>query len=148
MQIKIDKMTLSDLNKIADILNSEFDDFWNYNVFKSELENENSKYIIAKIDSEIVGFAGIWIAIDEAHITNIVTKKSYRNKGIGKILLENIITLSNSLNLDSITLEVRESNIPAIKLYEKYNFKNLGIRKNYYENSENAIIMTKILKEM
>ena len=148
MQIKIDKMTLSDLDKIADILNSDFDDFWNYSVFKSELENENSKYIVARIDNEIIGFAGIWIAIDEAHITNIVTKKSYRKQGIGKVLLENLITLSNSLNLNSITLEVRESNIPAIKLYEKFDFKNLGIRKNYYENTENAIIMTKMLKEM
>ena len=148
MQIKIDKMTLSDLDKIADILNSDFDDFWNYSVFKSELENKNSKYIVARIDNEIVGFAGIWIAIDEAHITNIVTKKSYRKQGIGKVLLENLITLSNSLNLNSITLEVRESNIPAIKLYEKFDFKNLGIRKNYYENTENAIIMTKMLKEM
>ena len=148
MKIEINKMTLSDLDKIKDILNSEFDDFWNYNVFKSELENENSKYIVAIINNEIVGFAGIWIAIDEAHITNIVTKKPYRNQGIGKILLDNLIILSESLNLNSITLEVRESNIPAIKLYEKFDFKNLGIRKNYYENSENAIIMTKILKEM
>lgn len=146
MQIKIDNMDIDDLNKIQDILNSEFDDFWNYNVFKSELENENSKYIIARLNDEIVGFAGIWVAIDEAHITNIVTKKSYRNKGIGKLLLENLILLSNSLNLNSITLEVKESNIPAIKLYEKFYFKKLGIRKKYYENTESAIIMTKTLK--
>lgn len=148
MQIEITKMTLSHLDKIKDILNSEFDDFWNYNVFKSELQNENSKYIVVIINNEIVGFAGIWIAIDEAHITNIVTKKSYRNQGIGKTLLDNLIILSDSLNLNSITLEVRESNTPAIKLYEKFNFKNLGVRKNYYKNNENAIIMTKILKEM
>lgn len=148
MQIEITKMTLSHLDKIKDILNSEFDDFWNYNVFKSELQNENSKYIVAIINNEIVGFAGIWIAIDEAHITNIVTKKSYRNQGIGKTLLDNLIILSDSLNLNSITLEVRESNTPAIKLYEKFDFKNLGVRKNYYKNNENAIIMTKILKEM
>jgi ribosomal-protein-alanine N-acetyltransferase len=146
MQIKINKMNLSDLDKISDKLISEFDDFWNYNVFKSELENENSKYIVATENDEIVGFAGIWIAIDEAHITNIVTKKSYRNKGIGNLLLENLINLSCSLNLNSITLEVKESNIPAIKLYEKFDFKNLGIRKNYYNNCENAIIMTKYLK--
>ena len=72
--MKICKMTISDLNSIADRLEKDFDDFWNYNVFKSELQNENSKYIVAIINNEIVGFAGIWIAIDEAHITNIVTK--------------------------------------------------------------------------
>lgn len=148
MEIKIDKMNLTDLDKISNILNTDFDDFWNYNIFKTELENENSKYIVAKIDNEIVGFAGIWIAIDEAHITNIVTKKNYRKKGIGKILLENLIMLSNKLHLNSITLEVKQSNIPAIKLYEKYGFENLGIRKNYYKGNENAIIMTKTLKEM
>ncbi len=145
MEIKIDKMNLTDLDKISNILNTDFDDFWNYNIFKTELENKNSKYIVAKIDNEIVGFAGIWIAIDEAHITNIVTKKIYRKQGIGKILLENLIILSNKLHLHSITLEVKQSNIPAIKLYEKYGFENLGIRKNYYKGKEDAIIMTKLL---
>ncbi len=148
MQIEIENMQVSDLDKILNNLYIDFDDFWNYNVFKSELENENSIYIVAKLDNEIIGFAGIWISIDEAHVTNIVTKKKYRNKGIGTLLLENLINISSSLNLTNITLEVKESNIYAIKLYEKCNFKNLGIRKKYYNNTENAIIMTKTLKEM
>ena len=143
MQTQISNMTLEDLDFIKDILSSEFDDFWNYNVFKSELENQNSKYIVIKNGSEILGFAGIWIAIDEAHITNIVIKKNYRNQGLGSIILENLITLAFSLNLKCITLEVRQSNSPAIKLYEKFGFNKLGIRKNYYNNTENAIIMTK-----
>lgn len=146
MQINIDTMTIKDLNEISDILFSDFDDFWNYNVFKNELENENSKYIVAKANNEIVGFAGIWIAIDEAHITNIVTKKSFRQNGIGTKLLENLIELSKSLNLNSITLEVKESNLSAGMLYEKAGFEVVGIRKKYYNNLENAIIMTKKLK--
>ena len=88
MQIKISKMNIDDLNKISPVLLTEFDDFWNYNIFKSELENENSKYVVAKNNDEIVGFAGIWISIDEAHVTNIVTKKDLRKNGIGSILLE------------------------------------------------------------
>ena len=76
--MQINNMTLDDLNSISDILLSDFDDFWSYNVLKSELENENSKYLVIKNNNEIIGFAGIWIAIDEAHITNIVIKKSYR----------------------------------------------------------------------
>lgn len=146
MQINITTMTINDLDKISDILFSDFDDFWTYNIFKNELKNENSKYIVAKINDEIVGFAGIWIAIDEAHITNIVTKKSFRQTGIGTKLLENLIELSNNLNLDSITLEVKESNLPAGILYEKTGFEVVGIRKKYYNNLENAIIMTKKLK--
>ena len=145
MQIKISKMNIDDLNKISPVLLTEFDDFWNYNIFKSELENENSKYVVAKNNDEIVGFAGIWISIDEAHVTNIVTKKDLRENGIGSTLLEELINLSKNLNLVSITLEVNENNLDAIKLYEKFGFEKLGIRKKYYNNTDNALIMTKKL---
>lgn len=145
MQIKISKMNIDDLNKISPVLLTEFDDFWNYNIFKSELENENSKYVVAKNNDEIVGFAGIWISIDEAHVTNIVTKKDLRKNGIGSTLLEELINLSKNLNLVSITLEVNENNLDAIKLYEKFGFEKLGIRKKYYNNTDNALIMTKKL---
>ena len=135
-------MTISDLDNIKDILYTDFDDFWSYNIFKSELENENSKYIVAKLNSEIIGFAGIWQVMDEAHITNIVTKKNFRNLGIGSLLLEKLINIcKNQENINSVTLEVNEDNIIAQKLYEKFNFKNLGKRKNYY-NGKAAIIMT------
>lgn len=145
MQIKISKMNIDDLNKISPVLLTEFDNFWNYNIFKSELENENSKYVVAKNNDEIVGFAGIWISIDEAHVTNIVTKKDLRKNGIGSTLLEELINLSKTLNLVSITLEVNENNLDAIKLYEKFGFEKLGIRKKYYNNTDNALIMTKKL---
>lgn len=145
MQIKISKMNIDDLNKISPVLLTDFDDFWNYNIFKSELENENSKYVVAKNNDEIVGFAGIWISIDEAHVTNIVTKKDLRKNGIGSTLLEELINLSKTLNLVSITLEVNENNLDAIKLYEKFGFEKLGIRKKYYNNTDNALIMTKKL---
>lgn len=144
MQIR--EMNLLDLEKISPILESEFDDFWNENVFKQELENTNSKYVVYTENDEILGFAGIWICIDEAHITNIVVKKSHRNNKIGSKLLEELVNLAKSLSLNSITLEVRSDNLAAIKIYEKYNFENLGIRKKYYENTYDAIIMTKKLK--
>ena len=81
--IKISAMTLPDLDSISDILTCEFDDFWNYNLFKSELENKNSMYIVAKLNNQIVGFAGIWFSVDDIHITNIVVKKNCRNQKIG-----------------------------------------------------------------
>ena len=144
MDIKIEKMTITDLNNIKDNLNSDFDDFWNYNILKEEIENNNSKYIVAKINDEIVGFAGIKIIMDKADIMNIVTKKSFRNEGIGTLLLENLISIAYELKLSGISLEVNEENLPAIHLYEKFGFQNLGIRKNYYQD-KNAIIMTKKL---
>lgn len=142
MNLEIYNMTISDLNIISDTLSDNFDDFWTYNVFKSELENPNSSYLIAKLDNEIVGFAGIWRAYDDIHITNIVTKKDKRNLGIGTKLLENLIILARKSKLNSLTLEVNEHNAPAIKLYEKFGFSKIGIRKKYYNNIDNAIIMT------
>lgn len=142
MNIKICNMSISDLVQIKDNLSTEFDDFWNYNVFRQELENTNSEYFIALKDNKIVGFAGIWTAVDDIHITNIVTKKDLRNQGIGTQLLKHLLLVAQKKNLPSLTLEVNEKNVYAIKLYEKYHFKKIGLRKNYYKQNENAIIMT------
>lgn len=141
--LEVRKMRLSDLATIKDILLSDFDDFWNYNIFASELNNENSTYIVAILNNEIVGFAGIWQVIDEAHITNIVTRKNYRGQGIGTILLENLITLcKNSTVIKSLTLEVNEKNTIAQELYKRFDFQVLGKRKKYYNNENDAVIMT------
>lgn len=139
--LEITKMSLSDLDEISDILLTEFDDFWNTNILESELKAENSNFIVAKFNNEIVGFAGIKIIVDEADIMNIVTKKVYRNHGIASILLKNLIEMSKALNLNSITLEVNEKNSIALKLYKKFGFEQIGIRANYY-NHDNGIIMT------
>lgn len=145
--IKISRMTVSDLNEIEDILFSDFDDFWNINTFKSELLNPNSKYIVAKIDNKIVGYAGIWKAVDDVHITNIVTAKNLRRQNIGSILLSDLIEMAKAENgITSITLEVNCNNLPAKKLYEKFGFEVVGLRKKYYNNIDDAIIMTKQLE--
>lgn len=145
--IKISRMTVSDLNEIENILFSDFDDFWNINTFKSELLNPNSKYIVAKIDNKVVGYAGIWKAVDDVHITNIVTAKNLRKQNIGSILLLNLIEMAKAENgITSITLEVNCNNLPAKKLYEKSGFEVVGLRKKYYNNIDDAIIMTKQLE--
>ena len=118
MELTISKMTVEDLDLIAKNLNKDFDSFWTYSIFKSELENSNSKYIVAKQNSEIVGFAGIWIAIDVAHITNIVVKKDMRKKGIGSLLLQELINMCKKLKLNEITLEVSEK-ILLLYIYTK-----------------------------
>lgn len=133
-------MNLGDFQEIEPIYNLEFDDFWKSQNLKSELQNVSSKYIVAKENGEIVGFAGIWYSVDDAHITNILVRKSYRNKGIGSLLLEKLIELAKTKT--SLTLEVNTKNEIAQKLYLKYGFKNLGIRKKYYDGIEDAYIMT------
>ena len=146
MDLKIEKMTLDNLNSIKDILISDFDNFWTYDILKEELECENSYFVIAKTENnEIVGFAGFKIIIDEADIMNIVVKKSFRHNGIGSILLENLISYAKDKDLKTITLEVNEHNLSAIKLYDKFNFDHIGIRKKYYNGESDAIIMSKHL---
>lgn len=73
-------MTLDDLEEIKENLERDFDGFWNYNIFKSEIENTNSTYFVAKENNKIIGFAGILIVLDEADITNIVVKKDSRGR--------------------------------------------------------------------
>jgi len=142
MNIKIEKMTKKHLEEIKDILKEEFDEFWTDNVLEKELENPLSDYIAAIENGKVVGYAGIWQPIDEAHITNIVTKKDKRGNHIGARMLEEIINLAKNKNLKSVTLEVNEHNEIAIRLYKKYNFVELGKRSKYYNNTDDAIIMT------
>lgn len=145
MNLEIYNMTDYDLSLIKDILIDDFDDFWTYDALQEELNNPNSEYFVAKLENNILGFAGIWKAVDDVHITDIVVKKSNRQTGIGSKLLEKLIQTAKSQNFNSITLEVNEHNQPAINLYLKYGFKNVGFRKKYYNNKDNAIIMTKEL---
>ena len=135
MDFEISKMSIEDLKSIKDILSSNFDNFWSYDVLEDELECDNSYVIVAKnSENIIVGFAGLKVILDEANIMNIVVKKDFRHNGIGSILLENLITL-----------EVNENNLSAIRLYDKFSFDRLGIRKKYYNGESDAIIMSKHL---
>lgn len=142
-KINISKMSLNDFKEIKNNLVSEFDDFWNSETLENELKNENSYYIVAKIAAEIVGFAGIKIVLDEADIMNIVTKKVYRNLGIGSALFKTIIDYSTKNGIKKLTLEVNEKNLSAIHLYEKYDFKKIAERQKYYNGTDTAIIMQK-----
>ena len=146
MDLKLSKMSIEDLKSIKNVLSSEFDNFWSYDVLEEELECDNSYVIVAKVDENtIVGFAGLKVILDEADIMNIVVKKDFRHNGIGSFLLENLINHSKDLNLKTITLEVNENNLSAIRLYDKFSFDKLGIRKNYYDGKSDASIMSKKL---
>ncbi len=91
----------------------------------------------------ILGFAGIWVLVDEAHLTSIAVRQSAREHGVGELLLISIIELSQKLKAAFVTLEVRMSNTTAQKLYAKYGFKEVGRRRHYYtDNREDALLMT------
>jgi len=141
-EIRIEKMNLDHFIRIKEILLSEFDDFWNENLLEEELQNPNSNYIVALRNDEIVGFAGIKNNFDDCvEIMNIVTKKNERRTGIGKILIENIKELAKEFKVKKICLEVNEKNLPAINLYQNNGFKQVGLRRQYYDGKFDAILM-------
>ena len=91
----------------------------------------------------IIGFAGIWILADEAHITNLAVRQQYQRQGIGELLLISTIDLARQLKASMLTLEVRASNLTAQNLYRKYGFTQVGTRPGYYvDNRETGIIMS------
>ncbi len=138
MDFKIEKMTISDLEEIKDVLEKDFDDFWKVNTLKEELLSNYSYFITIKLDktNEILGFAGFKKTLDTADIMNIVVRKDFRNKKIGKKLLSSLIKKAKEQDIKTIFLEVNSKNLPALKLYENIGFKKIGIRKNYYKNSD------------
>lgn len=138
MDFKIEKMTISDLEEIKDVLEKDFNDFWKVNTLKEELLSNYSYFITIKLSktNEILGFAGFKKTLDTADIMNIVVKKDFRNKKIGKKLLDSLIQKAKEQDIKTIFLEVNSKNLPALKLYENIGFKKIGIRKNYYKNSD------------
>lgn len=138
----ISKMEYNDLDNLNI---SEFDNFWNLDILKDELKSSNSKFIVAKLENEIIGFAGAKFIIDEADIMNIAVKFSYRKQGIASLLLKNLIDICKNNNINSINLEVNERNFPAINLYKKYEFLEVGRRKKYYDKKFDAILMRIII---
>ena len=142
MNILIDFMKEEDIDAILDISSLSFSVCWSKDSYIQELTNPIARYLVAKIDNKVIGFVGTWIVLDESHITNIAVHPNYRKQGIASKLLEKFLTYCQSQGCVAYTLEVRSSNKAAKALYEKYNFKQDGIRKNYYEdNKEDAIIM-------
>ena len=148
MDYSIKKMTNQDLLEIKDILISDFDDFWSYSVLKDELNSDNSLYFfIENNQGLILGFIGIKIILDEAELMNIVVKKDARNLGIGSFLLKKVIQEASNLKLKNIYLEVNELNTPAINLYKKFNFTQIGLRKNYYGDNSGVLMKLSLREE-
>ncbi|MBV7271708.1 ribosomal protein S18-alanine N-acetyltransferase [Clostridium thailandense] len=118
---------------------------WSRESFQKEVDsNKFARYIVAKKNNIIIGYAGMWLILDEGHITNIAVHPEYRGIGAGNLLLEGLIEICKSESINSLTLEVRKSNIVAQNLYKKYGFVEEGLRKEYYgDNKEDAIIMWK-----
>ena len=139
-------MTSGHLDDVYIIETECFSHPWSRQSLEEELNNETSLFLVAKEGNEVIGYIGMSIVIDEGYIFNVAVRESYRNKGVATALINELVTYGKKNNFSFITLEVRESNLPAISLYSKFGFIKAGERKDYYSNpKENAILMTKYL---
>jgi ribosomal-protein-alanine N-acetyltransferase len=141
--ILIEPMTLDDVAGVQEVEHASFPVPWPANAFRHELTaNRNARYVVARDGERIVGYAGLWLMVDEAHITTFAVHPDARRRRIGERLLQRIFDVAAELNAEWITLEVRASNLAAQRLYEKYGFHRAGVRRRYYsDNNEDALIM-------
>jgi [ribosomal protein S18]-alanine N-acetyltransferase len=136
-------MTIDDLDAVMEIEHSSFSIPWSREAFYNEIEqNHLSTYLVAEDGERIAGYCGVWLVVDEAHITNVAVLPEYRGQGIGEDLMMRIMEISKEVGARVMTLEVRVSNVSAKGLYRKMGFQDGGIRKRYYsDNQEDALVM-------
>lgn len=141
-----DRLRPEHLDQVVAIERASFTTPWSKNAFLYEIKyNEFAHYLTAlTAKRNVAGYAGMWIVLDEAHLTNVAVHEHYRRRGLGLELMQKMIVWAVALGADRMTLEVRPSNKPARTLYANLGFEERGIRKNYYSDTgENAIIMWK-----
>lgn len=139
----IRRMSATDLDEVMEIESASFTSPWSPASFMHELlQNPRAFYLVAARGGRVVGYAGMWLIIDEGHITNIAVHPDHRRTGVAKSLIASLAEAGCSQGIKRYTLEVRVSNTPAQTLYRRIGFKPSGIRKGYYlDNHEDALIM-------
>ncbi len=173
LRTTIRPMTADDIVQVADVERESFPSMWPQTAYKRELANKLARYLVlteardAPIEPpapaglwgalrrvvggsppsgsqrQLLGFIGVWLMVGEAHIVTVAVRERYRRTGIGERLVIAILELAMREGQESATLEVRASNDAAQRLYAKYGFARLGLRKRYYtDNHEDAVIMT------
>ncbi len=136
-------MEIKDVNAVHEIEKQCFASAWSEQVFIDEISyNAMATYIVAELDGVVTGYIGYWQVLDEGHITVVCVNPSFRGQGIAKALISEMMKVAKKQYINKMTLEVRESNLPAINLYKRSGFYEVGVRKKYYiNNNEDAIIM-------
>lgn len=143
MDVIIREMLVKDIDEILEIEKESFSTPWSKEAFITEIKkNLLAKYLVAELEERVVGYGGMWLILNESHVTNIAVRKAYRGMGVGKQILEEMISYCDLRDIGHMTLEVRKSNIIAQGLYKQYGFIEYGVREEYYaDNKEDAIIM-------
>ncbi len=144
VRLAIEPMRTDDLAAVHEIERRSFRTPWPPHAYRSELEsNRLANYLVVRADGQVVAYAGMWLMVDEAHITTFAVHPEWRRQRIAERLLVVLLDLALARHAREATLEVRLSNLAARRLYEKYGFRPVGIRPRYYsDDNEDALIMT------
>jgi ribosomal-protein-alanine N-acetyltransferase len=136
-------MVVGDIPIVAEIEKESFTLPWSAEAFRTELvHNRFAHYSVLEQDGQIIGYGGMWVIADEAHVTNIALREPFRGRGLGELLLRSLMEEARSKGAARMTLEVRVSNERAQRLYRKLGFVSHGVRPGYYtDNAEDALIM-------
>lgn len=143
MECNFESMSLEHIPAVLEIEQASFPTPWSQQAFSYELQCNNlACYVVALHNGKVIGYGGLWLVLDEAHVTNIAIHPAYRGKRLGEKLLFELIRRTLLAGATKMTLEVRPSNYVARKLYTKMGFVERGLRKKYYsDNNEDAIVM-------
>lgn len=146
--ITVRLMTTDDIDQVVEIEEEAFTSPWTSKGFEESLSYDYSRFYVAIMDQKVVGYIGTYCMYDDVDITNVAVRECCRRMGVANKLLEMVIAYSLDNKMGNINLEVRPSNIPARKLYGKYGFEEIGVRKNFYSKPvEDGIIMQKDLSK-
>lgn len=143
-RLQIRNMTAEDISAVHEIEVASFSVPWSREILEESFESENNKFLVAIFDGKLAGYINLWYVLDEATVANIAVAGAFRKQGIAAALMENALNEAEENGMSAVTLEVRVSNEPAIRLYEKFGFESVGLRPDYYEKPrEAALIMWK-----
>lgn len=142
LSIAIERMQPEDVERVVELDQMCFPLPWSEGAYNTEVRNPSAYYIVARAQGKIVGYAGMWLIMDEAHITTVGVDPEFRGRKVGERVLINILDEAIHRGARRATLEVRRTNSIAQNLYHKYNFHTVAIRKGYYtDNDEDAFVM-------
>jgi len=144
LRLRVEPMSVDDIPAVHAIESASFPTPWPPYAFRQEIEtNRMARYLVVRAGERLIAYAGIWLMVDEAHITTFAVLPVYRRRGIGGRLLLELIDLAADLGATVVTLEVRLSNAVARRLYQAFGFRPVGVRPRYYsDDGEDALIMT------
>jgi len=141
--VTIEPMRSHDVEAVREIDLLSFPSAWSAESYLRDLRNRNSHYLVAHLGGEVIGYAGMWLIADEAHISTLAVHPDHRRRGLGRRLLAHLLELAADHDAVEITLEVREANAIAQRLYESFGFRSKGLLPHYYgDTGENAVVMS------